>query len=52
MLAGYDADGGGLYLQVTDGGAKSWIFRYSMTGKRREMGLGPYSTRPSAGPRV
>lgn len=34
------ADGGGLYLTVSDSGAKSWIFRYSNQGRRREMGLG------------
>ena len=39
---GYFHDGGGLYLQVSTGGGKSWILRYSMAGKRREMGLGPY----------
>jgi integrase len=33
-------DGGGLYLQVTAGGA-SWIFRYMLRGRAREMGLGP-----------
>lgn len=32
-------DGGGLYLQVT-GNAQSWILRYSLRGKPREMGLG------------
>jgi len=39
--AGYHADGGGLYLQVTATGAKSWIFRYARQGKSHEMGLGP-----------
>ena len=34
------ADGGGLYLTVSDTGAKSWIFRYSNQGRRRQMGLG------------
>lgn len=34
------ADGGGLYLQVTASGAKSWIFRYQLAGRRRDMGLG------------
>lgn len=43
--AGYYADGGGLYLQVAPGGAKTWIFRFSWKDrdgevKRREMGLG------------
>ena len=35
------ADGAGLYLQVTGAGAKSWIYRFSLNGKAREMGLGP-----------
>jgi integrase len=34
------ADGGGLYLQVAKGGAKSWIFRFQVKGRRRDMGLG------------
>ncbi len=33
-------DGAGLYLQVTGVGAKSWILRYSLRGRAREMGLG------------
>jgi integrase len=37
---GMYADGGGLYLQVTQGGA-SWIYRYMLGGRAREMGLGP-----------
>src|SRR5262249_29619899 len=37
---GMYADGGGLYLQVTKGGA-SWIYRYMLSGRAREMGLGP-----------
>ena len=32
-----------MYLQVTAGGAKTWIFRYQIAGRRREMGLGPTS---------
>jgi integrase len=35
-------DGGGLYLRVSATGAKSWVFRYQLDGKRRDMGLGPY----------
>lgn len=40
--AGVHADGGGLYLKVTDGGARSWLFRYTSptTAKRRDMALG------------
>jgi integrase len=43
---GYLSDGGGLYLQVSesragDGSpAKSWIFRYQLNKRQREMGLG------------
>src|SRR5262245_37941605 len=36
-------DGGGLYLQVSAGGAKSWIYRFMLDGRPREMGLGPLS---------
>ena len=36
-------DGGGLYLQVSGKNAKSWIFRYSLRGRAREMGLGSAS---------
>jgi integrase len=38
------ADGGGLNLQITESGAKSWIYRYTLNGRAREMGLGPLST--------
>jgi integrase len=38
--SGMYADGGGLYLQVSDNGA-SWIYRYMIAGHPREMGLGP-----------
>jgi integrase len=42
-------DGGGLYLQVTTtkdekGLNRSWVFRYRLNGRLREMGLGPLST--------
>ena len=39
-------DGGGLYLQVSAGGAKSWIYRFMLDAKPREMGLSPVSTIP------
>ena len=35
-------DGGGLYLRVSRTGTKSWVFRFQLDGKRRDMGLGPY----------
>src|SRR5690349_5574333 len=40
---GYHPDGGGLYLQVSAAGTKSWIFRYMLRGRAREMGLGSLS---------
>jgi hypothetical protein len=39
---GYLHDGGGLYLQVAATGGKSWVFRFSLAKRRRDMGLGPY----------
>src|SRR3954465_6342766 len=35
-------DGGGLYLRVAATGAKSWVYRFALAGKRRDMGLGPF----------
>jgi integrase len=40
MKPGVYADGGGLYLQVAPNGA-SWIYRFMLDGRSREMGLGP-----------
>lgn len=41
---GLMADGGGLYLQVTATGAKTWIYRFTIGGKTRDMGLGALHT--------
>jgi hypothetical protein len=41
---GYYCDGGGLYLQVSDSGSKSWIFRYTLHSRNRHMRLGPFHT--------
>lgn len=41
-------DGGGLYLQVTPTGARSWVFRYKKNGRARGMGLGPVYDVPLA----
>lgn len=38
-MPGKHADGGGLYLQVSDASAR-WVFRYSINKRRREAGLG------------
>ena len=37
---GRHSDGGGLYLNVTESGSRSWLFMYKIAGRRREMGLG------------
>jgi len=41
---GLYGDGGGLTLQITPAGVKSWLFRYMMSGKAYGMGLGPTHT--------
>ncbi len=41
---GYLADGGGLYLQVSATGGRSWVFRFRDGGRLREMGLGSTHT--------
>ena len=38
--SGLIADGGGLYLQVSKSGAKSWLYKFMLNGRSREMGLG------------
>lgn len=39
---GRHVDGRGLMLVVKPSGAKSWVLRYPLNGRRRDMGLGPY----------
>ena len=43
---GMHGDGAGLWLHVSSGGARSWIFRFTSPGDGRphEMGLGPLHT--------
>ena len=41
---GFYGDGGGLFLQVTATGSKSWVFRFKKGGRLRVMGLGPMHT--------
>jgi integrase len=46
-------DGGGLYLQIAPGSkgdTKSWVFRYTLAGRSREMGLGPVGDLPDGVP--
>lgn len=40
---GRHADGGGLYLNVTATGAKSWVYMFKVGNKRTELGLGSLS---------
>ncbi len=35
-------DGGGLWLEVKKTGTKSWVYRYRLHGRDREMGLGAW----------
>jgi integrase len=48
LPVGLHADGGGLYLRVTQNPEleseawRSWVFRYTLFGKAHEMGLGPF----------
>ncbi len=35
-------DGGGLRLVVSNAGARKWVLRFTIGGRRREMGLGSY----------
>ena len=40
---GYHPDGDGLYLLVAPSGSRSWVLRYSLRKRAREMGLGSAS---------
>ncbi len=40
--SGYYADGGNLYFRIAVGGTKGWIFRFSLAGRTRDMGLGAF----------
>jgi hypothetical protein len=41
---GYHGDGNGLWLQISGSGSKSWVFRFTISGNLREMGLGAVHT--------
>lgn len=41
-------DGDGLWLQVGPTGGKSWLLRYELHGRARQMGLGPVDLVPLA----
>jgi len=44
-------DGGGLYLQVSSTGSKSWMFRFAINRRERQMGLGSLDAVDLAGAR-
>ncbi|MDG0026655.1 Arm DNA-binding domain-containing protein [Trinickia sp. Y13] len=52
IAPGYYPDGGGLYLQISASGARSWIFRYMIERRSGWMGLGPLSAISLAEARV
>ena len=45
LTSGFHPDGGNLYLRVRKTGSRSWVFRYKITGKVFELGLGPIANR-------
>ena len=48
LKAGFHSDGGNLYLRVKDTGARSWVFRYKLSGKVKELGIGSKNDRSLA----
>ncbi|WP_373278620.1 tyrosine-type recombinase/integrase [Castellaniella caeni] len=43
LKPGQYPDGGGLYFQISRSGSRSWIFRFTLSGRTREMGVGSLS---------
>ena len=39
---GYFADGGNLYFRIAPSDTRGWIFRFTIGGRTRDMGLGAY----------
>ena len=50
LAPGMHNDGHGLYLRVSDTGTRSWIFRFTLGGKTRDMGLGSTTSSASQQP--
>jgi len=48
LKVGNHPDGGNLYLRVKDTGARSWVFRYKLSGKVTELGIGSRNERTLA----
>jgi hypothetical protein len=47
LPAGMHGDGGGLWLQVTPSGARSWIFRFTLGGTLGRWAWGLCTLSPS-----
>jgi integrase len=45
LPAGFHSDGSNLYLRVSNGEGRAWVFRYMLHGKVRQIGLGPTTQR-------
>lgn len=52
LIPGQYPDGGGLYFQISRSGSRSWIFKFTLYGRTREMGLGALSVVSLASARV
>ena len=48
-VIGRHAVGEGVYLNIKPEGSMSWVFRYQLDGRRRNMGLGAYHQKRLAG---
>jgi hypothetical protein len=48
---GRHGDGGGLYLEVADGGSASWVYRWERDGREHWLGLGSARDHSLDGPR-
>lgn len=48
LPAGRHSDGGNLYLDVKESGARAWVFRYRINGVAKELGLGAVHSRTLA----
>ena len=48
LKVGNHPDGGNLYLRVKDTEARSWVFRYKLSGKVTELGIGSRNERTLA----
>ncbi len=51
LKPGVHGDGGGLYLSIKGPAARSWLFRFKVSGKSRWQGLGSYPAVSLAGAR-